>query len=279
MASGRLTGLVHGLGFGGTLYGALALTAVAAAPVRRSRAATAAVVRAVARVAVPTALRLGGVRVIGRGADHAAELARGGGYILVANHSSNLDPLALMTVLGRVDLAFVAKAETLRRPVLGSLLDAIGWIFVERESLASLKKLREDVEARRGTGWVPDLVIFPEGTRSPDGRLQKFRIGPFMLAAQTGLPILPVVIRGTSALHRKDAFAVHPGTVEVEIGAPLFPPSRKLRALEQVDVAADLLRRTEAIFRAVPELAPAGPATAAAGPSPVAPAAIAQGAS
>jgi 1-acyl-sn-glycerol-3-phosphate acyltransferase len=262
----RLGGVARGVGLGGTLYGGLVVAALASAPVRARRGLTKTIVRRVSEVAVPLALRLGGVRVVGRGAERAAALAASGGYVLVANHSSNLDPMALMTVLGRVDLSFVAKAETLRRPLLGDLLDAIGWFAVERESMASLKKLREEVEARRASGWVPDLVVFPEGTRSVDGRLQRFRIGPFLLAAQLGLPILPVVIRGTSALHRKDAFEVYPGTVEVDVGEPIHPPRGPLKPMAQVDAAAELLRRTEAIFRAVPELAPdaAAPAEAVA---------------
>lgn len=262
--------MLGGLGLGASLYGGLAVAALVSAPVRRRRGATREVVRRVSEVAIPLGLKLGGIRVIGRGAEHAEALARTG-FILVANHSSNLDAMAIMAVLGRVDLAFVAKAETLRRPVTGRMLDAIGWFAVERENLAALKKLREEVEARRATGWVPDLVVFPEGTRSPDGRLQPFRIGPFLLAAQLGLPILPAVIRGTSALHGPDAFLVYPGTVEVDLSPPIHPPSGRLKPLEQIDAAAELKRRTEAIFHAVPELAPT--ATTAAAPSP-APASI-----
>lgn len=248
-----LSGIVHGLGLGGTLYGSLLALAAASVPVRGNRRATGALVRGVCRLVVPAALRMGGVRVVGRGAERAAELGRGGGYILVANHSSNLDPMVLVTVLDQIGLAFVAKAETLRRPLAGRLLEAVGWIGVERESMAALKKLREEVEARRQAGWVPDLAIFPEGTRSVDGKLGKFQIGPFLLAAQLGLPILPAIIRGAGALHPRNAFAVYPGTIEVEIGEPMFPPSRKLKPLEQVDVAADLMRRTEAMYRAALE--------------------------
>jgi 1-acyl-sn-glycerol-3-phosphate acyltransferase len=274
----RLSGLAHGLAFGATLYGALLVSVILALPGIWSRRWIAAVVGRVARISVPIALWLGGVRVEGRGGERIAGLADG--FILVANHASNLDPIALIRVLGRVDLAFVAKAETLRRPLFGRMIRGIGWFGVERESLAALKKLKEEVEARRRGGWVPDLVVFPEGTRSVDGRLGRFRIGPFLLAVQTGLPIVPAVIRGTAALHPRNALAVHPGTVRVDVGEPIFPPPGKVKAAGLVDAAESMMRRAEAIFRAVPDLnavdgeleaafAAAAPVPAAA-PAPVA---------
>lgn len=217
---------------------------------RKDKRRIASLVRNVAGLAVPMALKLGGVRVESHGADHATSLGRERGFILVANHSSNLDPMALIKVLGRVDLSFVAKAETLRRPLLGELLAAIGWFQVERQSMAALKKLCEDVEHRRKSGWVPDIVVFPEGTRSTDGKLAKFQIGPFLLAAQLGLPIVPAAIHGAAHLHPKNDFRVYPGTIRVEFGKPLFPPEGPLKPLERVDVAAEFLKTTEAWFRA-----------------------------
>src|SRR5262249_41561739 len=144
--------------------------------------------------------------------------------ILVANHASNLDPLALMTLLGRNDLAFVAKAETLRRPLTGSLLRAVGWFAIERENLVSLKRFQEQIKARQKTGWVPELVIFPEGTRPRDGKLQPFRLGTFLLAAQMNAPIVPIVIRGTYPLHKRNAFLVYPGDVRIDALEPILPP-------------------------------------------------------
>jgi 1-acyl-sn-glycerol-3-phosphate acyltransferase len=249
----RLSGLVHGIALGGVLYLFLVVTFAMALPVLWRPSWTRAVVRRSARLMVPLALAGAGVKIRGAGLEHARALERDRGYILIANHASNLDPLALMKVLGQVDLAFVAKAETLRRPLLGHLLRAMGWFGVERESPVAFKRFQEEVDARRKAGWIPNLVVFPEGTRSVDGHLQPFRMGTFLLAARCRLPILPVVIRGTAPLHPRNAFACYPGTVKVDILPPIEPPG-KLSASEIIGAVAALQKRAEAIYQAVPDL-------------------------
>lgn len=261
---------MRGLAFGGTLYGALVGTSVAILPTRRGGRAERHIVANVVRRLIPTSLLAGGIRLHVSGREHLTNPTLAGGYVLVANHASNLDPIAIMEALGRYDLTFVAKVETLRRPLLGRILEALPWLGVERESVAALKKLCDEVRSRQESGWVPQLVVFPEGTRSENGRLQPFKIGPFLLAAHLGVPVLPVVVRGTFALHRKNAFAVYPGPVHVDIHAPLVPPPMPagLRGrqvdLAALDTAAALKQKTEAIFFAVPELAPAATREAAA---------------
>ena len=249
----RTSGLLHGLALGAVLYLFLVVTFAVVLPILWRPRWTSRVVRFMARGMVPLALAGAGIKVRASGLEHARSLEQGRGYVLIANHASNLDPLALMKVLGRVDLSFVAKAETLRRPLLGRLLRAIGWFAVERESPIAFKRFQEEVEARRKAGWVPNLVVFPEGTRSPDGTLQPFRMGTFLLAARTRLPILPVVIRGTAPLHPRNAFACYPGTVRVDVLPPIEPPG-KVSAAEILDAVAVLQKRAEAIYRAVPDL-------------------------
>ena len=250
----RISGLIHGLAVGAVLYGSLVLLFILVLPLWWWPSRAGRVAGFLAGLAVQLALWVGRVRVQNSGGEHAAALSRGPGYILIANHASNLDPLALIKVLRRNDLAFVAKAETLRRPLLGHLLRVIGWFPVERDSMVALKRFQEQVAARRKTGWVPNLVVFPEGTRSLDGRLQPFRMGPFLLSVTSGIPILPVIIRGTHPLHRRNAFAVYPGTVRVDILPPIEPPAAKVRPAELVDAVAALQRRAESIYRAVPDL-------------------------
>jgi 1-acyl-sn-glycerol-3-phosphate acyltransferase len=251
----RAKGVVRGLALGGTLYGALVGTSVALLPFKRHSPSEQRVVRHIVRRLIPTSLFAGGITLHVSGRERLADPSLARGYVLVANHASNLDPLALMHALEHYHLCFVAKAETFRRPLLGRIIDALPWLPVERESLAALKKLVGDVRQRQAEGWVPQIVVFPEGTRSEDGTLAPFKIGPFMLAAQLGIPILPVILRGTYELHKKNAFMVYPGHVHVDIKAPLpVPPLTGHRELAVLDAAAALKKSTEAIFHAVPEL-------------------------
>ena len=251
----RLVGTLRGVGFGGVLYSSLLVTSLLSIPVIYSEAAIKTITMGVVRFMVPASLWAGGIKIRGSGREHV-EALRKTGYILIANHASNLDPLALMTVLDKRDLAFVAKVETLRRPLLGRIIASIPWLPVERESLAALKKLTELVRAKQKTGWVPTLAVFPEGTRSETGELNTFKVGPFMLAAQLGIPILPAVIRGTFPLHKRNAFLVFPGTVRVDIHPPIFPPKLEGKQLDLkvVDAAAALKKQCEAIFKSVPDL-------------------------
>jgi len=251
----RFVGTTRGIAFGGVLYSSLLVTTLLSIPVIFFERAIRAVTMGVTWFMVPASLWAGGIRVSGSGREHADALSKTG-YILIANHASNLDPLALMTVLGRRDLAFVAKIETLRRPLLGRIIASIPWLPVERESLAALKKLTELVRAKQKTGWVPLMAVFPEGTRTETGRLNAFKVGPFMLAAQLGIPILPAVIRGTFPCHKRNAFLVFPGPVRVDIHPPLYPPKLEGKGLDLkvVDAAALLKKQAEAIFKAVPDL-------------------------
>lgn len=254
-----MIGLLRGVTFGAALYLSLVVASLLALPVLFSERAVRACMLGVSKYTVPLSLWAGAIRVTGKGMEHVH--ACKDGYILIANHASNVDPLAMMQLLRRINLNFVAKVETLRRPFLGRLLRAIEWLPVERESLAALKKLIELVREKRKVGWVPALALFPEGTRSEDGKLKPFKIGPFMLAAELGLPIVPVVIRGTFPIHKRNAFRVYPGPVHVEFHPPIAPPALptgKTRALAAVDAAAALKKQAEVIFTAAADLTVAG---------------------
>lgn len=246
-------GVLHGLGVGGTLYGSLVVAYLGTRPFELfyKPGARYLFVEFTRRFVVPMSAKAGGLRITGTGMQHVDACPNG--YVLIANHASNLDPIALMYLLDRTDLNFVAKVETLKRPMLGKLLKTIPWLAVDRASLASLKKLAQDVRERQKTGWIPRIVVFPEGTRSEDGKLGTFKSGPFLLAALLGIPIIPAVIRGTFPLHKKDAFLVYPGPVHVDFEAPIFPAKLEGKQLDLkvVDAAGVLMKKAEAIYKAV----------------------------
>ncbi len=202
------------------------------------------------RIAIPLFLRVGGARLETSGREHLEALGDGG-YVLVSNHSAFIDPLIIVTAIRDFTLAYVIKKEMRGRPFVGRLLIGLGYLVVDRESPVALKRFQEEVVKRVATGWVPRLGLFPEGTRSRTGKLQKFHIGPFLIASQLGIPILPVVIRGAHAFQPPKQIAVTPGPVAARIHPAIAPPAGKRNPAQMFEDALELQRQTEAIFHAI----------------------------
>ena len=139
--------------------------------------------------------------------------------ILVANHTSWYDVLALAGHLpGR--FVFVAKRELESVPIFGRAAAACGQIFIDRQDRAaaieSLDRARRSLEETR-----PTVIMFPEGTRSPDGRLRAFKKGAFVLAIQAGVEVVPAAISGSHEVMRKGSLLIRPGTITVRFGEPI----------------------------------------------------------
>jgi len=135
-------------------------------------------------------------------------------YILVSNHQSFFD---IFSLLGYLPLQFrwIAKAELFRIPLLGWAMSRAGYIPIERGS--PKKAYRSMIAAAEKVRNGVSVLIFPEGTRSPDGNLQPFKKGVFLLALKSQAPILPVAIRGTRDIMRKNDWRTYPGHVEIRI--------------------------------------------------------------
>jgi len=138
--------------------------------------------------------------------------------VYVANHQSQFDIPAL--VLGMpAPFRMVAKRELLYIPIFGWALWLAGFVFIDRgDRERAIRGL--DRAARRVRGGT-SIVVFAEGTRSPDGRLLPFKKGGFILALQAGVPIVPVSIRGGHRVLPKGSLRVRPGLIEVVFGAPV----------------------------------------------------------
>lgn len=138
--------------------------------------------------------------------------------IYMANHQSQLDIPALVLAMP-TDFRIVTKRELLFIPVFGWALWFAGFIFIDRSdrerAISSLEQA-----ARRVRGGT-SIIVFAEGTRSPDGSLLPFKKGGFILALQAGAPIVPVSIRGGHALMPKGRLIAAPGTIEVVFGEPV----------------------------------------------------------
>ena len=158
-----------------------------------------------------------GVKIEVRGLEH---LQPGHNYIFMSNHASNLDPPVLIPVIpGRCSV--LVKKELFRVPVLGTGMRLSGLVPVDR---ADREAAIESVQAaigvlRKGL----HMLVFPEGTRSSDGRLQPFKKGPFHLAMDSGVPVVPVTLLGTYESWPKTRFALRTGTATVVFHPPIDP--------------------------------------------------------
>jgi 1-acyl-sn-glycerol-3-phosphate acyltransferase len=140
-------------------------------------------------------------------------------YVVVLNHESGLDPLCLIAGLPRTVLRFVIKQSVMRIPLLGRALRITGNVRVARtDTEGDVRRLR-DAMGRRDPRV--SVVFFAEGTRSRDGALQPFKMGPFATALACGLPILPVAVAGTYRICPKGRLRLRPGPVALEVGAPI----------------------------------------------------------
>jgi 1-acyl-sn-glycerol-3-phosphate acyltransferase len=156
-----------------------------------------------------------GARVTYRG---RAGLAGGGPCIFASNHVSNADIWALICALP-LDTKFVAKAELFGVPFLGIFMRRAGFIAIDRADRGrAIQSLRAAAERIRGGCPV---IVFAEGTRSKDGRLQPFKKGPFHLALEAGVPVVPIAIRGTWEILPPGSLRVRPGPVDVSFLEPL----------------------------------------------------------
>ena len=160
-----------------------------------------------------------------------------GPLIVVANHASFLDALVLTVVLPP-RFAYVAKQELLQKPLAAIPLRRLGSAFVERFDSARGAEDTQALEERVRAG--ESMVFFAEGTFRSEPGLLPFRMGAFMLAARSGVPVLPVTLKGTRTLLRGESWRPHYSALEVNIDAPKSAAGDPWQAALQL---RDLARR------------------------------------
>jgi len=140
------------------------------------------------------------------------------GYVFLANHQSYFDiPTLIHTLPGQT--RFMAKRGLFQIPIFGWALHAGGFIPVDRRDRKSGRATFAAALDRLSRGR--SVLIFPEETRSRDGRLLPFKRGGILLALKSGYPIVPVGIRGTAAVQPPGSLRVRPGPVTVRYGKPI----------------------------------------------------------
>jgi 1-acyl-sn-glycerol-3-phosphate acyltransferase len=162
-------------------------------------------------------LLLTGVRV---GARREVPLDSHAPYVFMSNHQSLFDVLAVVAALPEFQLRWVAKKELTRVPVFGWALRHSDHIIIDRSNhVQAMMSLRAAVEKmRRGLS----VIIFPEGTRGPgDGTLLPFKKGGFVLAQEAGIPIVPIVVRGSADVLARCGWEIHGGDIDVLVGEPI----------------------------------------------------------
>lgn len=164
-----------------------------------------------------TGVRLAGVRVQTVGLERI-DPART--YIFMSNHVSNLDPPILLPLIPR-RTSVMAKKELFSYPLLGRTMRIGSLVPVDRSNreagVAAVRAASEVIRQRI------NMTIYVEGKRSFDGCLLPFKKGPFYLATECSVPVVPVTILGTHEVMPKGRFAIRPGTVRVIFHPPIEP--------------------------------------------------------
>lgn len=165
-----------------------------------------------------------GVRVVLEGLEN---LDTDAPQIVVSNHQSWFDVFALAAELP-VRYRFVAKKELGDIPVFGSAWMACGHVSVDRgnreAAIEALDQAWKEIHEDRLT-----MILFPEGTRSPDGRLKKFKKGAFVMAVQGQVPLVPVAVLGSRSIMPKGRLRVRSGEIRIRIGEPIPTEGATLR--------------------------------------------------
>src|SRR5580765_3603036 len=150
-----------------------------------------------------------GVRVNVKGTDRIPP----GTCLFVANHTSSADAPAVVNAIPR-RIAILLKKSLFKYPIVGQAFRLAHFIPVERSrhdsAIASLEKAIEAMKAGQS------FLIYPEGTRSPDGRLQEFKRGAVVMAIKAGVPIVPVACSNAHRIMEKRSLVIHPGEILVE---------------------------------------------------------------
>jgi 1-acyl-sn-glycerol-3-phosphate acyltransferase len=153
----------------------------------------------------------------------------------MANHASMVDIWAMFLGVP-IPVRFIAKKQLGRIPVFGWAMRAGRFVFIDRQNAVSARRSIQEAAQRIKSGQ--SVAIFPEGTRTRDGRLGSFKKGGFHLAIDSGVEIVPLAIRGTRAVMPPGTPLIRAGLVQIEIDEPIstagLGPGDRQQLLERV---------------------------------------------
>lgn len=185
-------------------------------------------------------VRLGGIRLRTVGRERLDPKQT---YLYMSNHVSNLDPPIIVPLLQR-RISILVKKELFRVPIFSMAMRIAEFVAVDRRNRdAAIESIRAAVQVLQ-SGM--SMLVYPEGTRSHDGRLLPFKKGPFHMAVDAGVLIVPITMVGTHEAWPKGTFQINPGEVTACFHPPIDP-----RRFESREALMDAVR--EAIESALPK--------------------------
>jgi 1-acyl-sn-glycerol-3-phosphate acyltransferase len=167
-----------------------------------------------ARLWARLGLRMNGINITIAGAEHLPD----GPVIFMSNHQSNFDILALLAAMPR-QIHWIAKKELFEIPVFGPSMRRGGYIPLDRGDGRKALQSMDDAAATIHQG--KSVVLFPEGTRSPDGKLLPFKRGGFILARKAAVPVIPVTINGSGRINPAGQIRLYSGDIHITLHPPI----------------------------------------------------------
>ena len=168
---------------------------------------------------VKTGVRAAGIKIEVSGLEN---IPTGRSCIFMSNHVSNLDPPVELPLLpGRCSV--LLKKELMSIPILGHAMRLGKFVPVARGHRRDAAQASVEAAADALRSGL-HILVYPEGTRSLDGRLSTFKKGPFFLAQQTQAPIIPIALSGTQSMMGKGSYAITPGVARIQV-LPAVDPS------------------------------------------------------
>jgi 1-acyl-sn-glycerol-3-phosphate acyltransferase len=193
------------------------------------------------RVWAPGCLRIGGARLQVEGRER---IDPSRACFFAANHQSWIDIPVLFAALPPPVL-FLAKRELARVPLMGRYIEKMGMVFVDRADRRQAVRTVGHAAARLREGR--SILSFPEGTRSPDGRVQRFKTATFAAAVEAGVPVVPVALEGAVRVLPRGPLRIRPGLIRVRIGERISTAG--LTRADRAELASRVQREVERLLK------------------------------
>ena len=141
-------------------------------------------------------------------------------YVIMGNHQSHFDVPAIFSIVTNLTIRFFTKKELFSIPLFGWAMKSAGMIKIDRSNRSqAIRSMSQAVKRIKEKGT--SLVVFPEGTRSSDGKVHEFKKGGFVIAIKGDIPIIPVSVSGSRFILKKHTLKIDPGIIKIVFDKPI----------------------------------------------------------